>query len=95
MDLNKTSDLRRGAIFGLQGFNLNTFGRGLLDEATYQISKTWTFWFQTSFLFFIYICFQLKNLFLAPVTYMCNGLEPFEQGSSKDHSCAENPISDF
>ena len=33
-----------GDIFG---HNLNNFGRGPLDEATYQISKTWTFWFQS------------------------------------------------
>ena len=29
-----------------QGYNLNNFGRGPLDEATYQISKTWAFWFK-------------------------------------------------
>ena len=28
-----------------QGYNLNKLARGLLDEATYQISKTWAFWF--------------------------------------------------
>ena len=26
-----------------------------------------------------FFSFQLKNLFLAPVTLMCNGMEPFEQ----------------
>ena len=34
-----------------------TFGRGPLDEATYQISKTWAFWFQTRRFF----CFSVKK----------------------------------
>ena len=33
--------------FWPQCYNLITFGTGPLDEATYQISKTWAFWFQT------------------------------------------------
>ena len=33
--------------FWPKGYNLNNLGRGLLDEATYQISKTWAFWFQS------------------------------------------------
>ena len=37
---------RRGH-FWPKGYNLNNLGRGLLDEATYQISKTWAFWFQS------------------------------------------------
>ena len=45
--LCKTNDPTCGAIFDPQGYNLNNFGRGSLDEATYQISKTWAFWFQT------------------------------------------------
>ena len=36
-----------GAIFCPQGYNLNNLARCLLDEATYQISKPWAFWFQT------------------------------------------------
>ena len=36
--------------FWPQGYNLNNLGRGTLDEATYQISRTWAFWFQTRFL---------------------------------------------
>ena len=47
MGLCKTSDPRFGAIFDLRAIILNNFGSGPLDEATYQISKTWTFWFQT------------------------------------------------
>ena len=39
-----------GANFGQQGYNLNNLARGPLDEARYQISKTWAFWFQTRFL---------------------------------------------
>ena len=34
MGLCKTSDALRGAIFDPMGYNLNNFGRGLLDEAT-------------------------------------------------------------
>ena len=52
MGLCKTSDPTMRGYFWPQGNNLNNFGRGPLDEATYQISKS----------------FQLKNLFLAPVT---------------------------
>ena len=33
--------------FWPQGYKLNNFGNGPLGEATYQISKTWAFWFQT------------------------------------------------
>ena len=42
--------------------------RSTTDETTNQISRLW---FQTSFLY--------ENLFLAHVTLICNGLEPFEQ----------------
>ena len=50
--------------FWSQGYNLKNFGRGPLDEATYQISKTWAFWFQTRRFF----KFSIEKLFLAPVT---------------------------
>ena len=36
---------RRGANFEPRAI-INKFGRGPLDEAIYQISKTWAFWFQ-------------------------------------------------
>ena len=36
--------------FWPQGYILNIFGNAPLDEATYQTSKTWAFWFQTGFL---------------------------------------------
>ena len=36
--------------FWPQGYNLNNFGNGPSGEATYQISKTWAFWFQIRFL---------------------------------------------
>ena len=42
--LSKTSGPWDGAIWP-KGYNLNNLGRSLLDEATYQISKTWAFWF--------------------------------------------------
>ena len=45
MGLCKTSDPRRGANFEPRAI-INNFGRGPLDEAIYQISKTWAFWFQ-------------------------------------------------
>ena len=32
--------------FGPQGYKLNNLGRGPLDEAMYQITKTPAFWFQ-------------------------------------------------
>ena len=32
-------------FFPIQVYNLNNVGRGPLDEATYQISKTWDFYF--------------------------------------------------
>ena len=34
-------------MFWPKGYNLNNLGRGPLDEATDQISKTWAFWFQS------------------------------------------------
>ena len=34
--------------FRPQGYNLNKLGRGLLGDATYQISKLWALWFQRS-----------------------------------------------
>ena len=33
--------------FGPQGNHFQNFGRGPLDDAIYQISKTWAFWFRT------------------------------------------------
>ena len=47
-----------------QSYNMNNFGRGPQNEATYQISKTWAFWFQTRRFF----KFSVKKLFLAPMT---------------------------
>ena len=51
MGLYKTSDPWRGANFEPRAI-INNFGRGPLDEATYQISKTWAFWFQIRSFFF-------------------------------------------
>ena len=39
MGLCKTYDPWGGAIFDPIGYNLNNFGSGLLDKATYQILK--------------------------------------------------------
>ena len=36
--------------FWPQGYNLSNLARDPLDNATYQISKTSAFWFQTRFL---------------------------------------------
>ena len=44
--LCKTSDPGWGHFLP-QGYNLNNLGRSQLDEATYQISKAWTFFLQT------------------------------------------------
>ena len=41
--------------FWPQGFNLNTPDRGLLEDATYQISKVWVFYFQTRRFFPIWV----------------------------------------
>ena len=43
----KICDLQVGTIFGHQGHNLNKLGRGPLGDATYQISRPRTLWFQT------------------------------------------------
>ena len=46
-----------------------------------------------------FLSFQLKNLFLAPVSLMCNGPEPFEKILKEDQSrlipakFGQNPIS--
>ena len=37
----------RRDLFWHQGYNLNNLGRGLLGDATYQISMFLAFWFQT------------------------------------------------
>ena len=48
---------RRAGPFWPKGYNLNNLGRGTLDEATYQISKTGAFWFLTRrFLKFFFSC---------------------------------------
>ena len=59
---------RAGPIF-TPDYNLNNFGNGPLSEATYQISKTWAFWFQTRrflkvLLFFIYLLPWQPEFFL-------------------------------
>ena len=46
MGLCKTSDPMRMAIFDPKVI-ISATDRGPLYEATYQISKTWVFWFQT------------------------------------------------
>ena len=44
-------------------FTLSIFGRGPADKATYQISKTWAFWFQTGrFLKVFPIWFYVKHV---------------------------------
>ena len=65
MGLYETSHLRHGAIFLPQGYNLNNFGSGPLNEATYQILKTLAFWFQTRRFFKFSV---KKYIFLASVT---------------------------
>jgi len=52
-----------------QGHNLNNFGRGPFDESSGPCSFR-----QEGFR-----KFHFKNLFIDPVTYLCNQLEWFEQ----------------
>ena len=41
--------------FWPKSYNLNNLGRGLLDEATYKLSKTWAFWFQSRILLKVFL----------------------------------------
>ena len=59
MGLQNKWPLARGHFLP-QGYNLNNFGRGPLDKASYQISKTWAFCLQTRRFF---LSFQLKYIF--------------------------------
>ena len=59
--------------FWPKSYNLNNLGKGLLDEATYQISKTWAFWFQSRrflkvFPMLVYVKYvdPWAGIFLAP-----------------------------
>jgi len=61
--------------FWLQGYNLNNFGRGPLADAIYQIWKLWALLFQTR----TFLNVSFYNLFIDPVTYLCNQLERFKQ----------------
>jgi len=63
--------------FWTQGHNLNNFGRGPLDIAIYQIWKLWAG--PRSFRQEDFWKFRFKNLFIDPMTYLCNQLERFEQ----------------
>ena len=62
--------------FWPQGHNLNKLGEGPVGDATYAILKLIALWFQIRRFF---KSFHLENLFLACVTWICNGPEPFEQ----------------
>ena len=62
--------------FWPQGYNLNNFGNVPLGKATYQISKTWAFWFQTRRFLKIFANFQL---FVAMTTRALLGFQIFEQ----------------
>ena len=62
--------------FWPQGYNLNNFGNGPLVEATYQISKTWAFWFQTRRFLKVFAYF---HLFVAIATRVLHGFQIFEQ----------------
>ena len=62
--------------FRPQGYNLNNFGNGQLGEATYQISKTWAFWFQTRRFLKVFAYFPL---FVAMATRVLLGFQIFEQ----------------
>ena len=55
------SDTRRGANFEPRAI-IKNFGRGPLDEAIYQISKTWAFWFQIRRFFFQ---FSVKQIYFS------------------------------
>ena len=54
---------------------LNNLGRGSPKEHFCKIILKSVQWFLTRRVF----KFSVKNLFLAPVTFICNGQEPFEQ----------------
>ena len=53
-----------------QGNYLNNLYRGLLGDATYQISRLYVFWFQTRGFFLV---FPIKTY----VKYLTPGAEPF------------------
>ena len=56
--------------FWPQGYNLNNFGNGPLGEATYQISKTWAFWYQTR-----------RFLKVFPYKGLCKTCDPLEEAN--------------
>ena len=58
------------------GYNLNNFGRGPLDEAAIQLSKTRAFWFQARRFLKVLAYF---HLFIAIATRVLHGMEFFEQ----------------
>ena len=87
MGLCKTSDPRCKPIFGPQGYNLNKFGRGPLDEATYQISKMWAFWFQTKRFFNFSVKKSIFSFCDLDVQWTRTHLNNFEKGPTKNHSC--------
>ena len=59
MSLCKTCDPQGRDNFYPQGDHLNKLGRGPLGDATFQISRLWALWFQTSRLF---LCFPYISL---------------------------------
>ena len=60
--------------FWRQGQNLNNFGRGPLDDAIYQIWSSGPCCFRQDFW-----KLHFENLFLDPVTYLCNQSKQFEK----------------
>jgi len=73
--------------FWPQGHNLNNFGRGRLNDAIYQIWKLWALQFRTRRC--LKIAFSKTYLLTPWPTYATNwnGLNNFERGPPRDHSC--------
>ena len=51
ISLCKKCDPPERGHFWPQGHNLNKLGKGLLGDATFQISRLWALWFQTRIFF--------------------------------------------
>ena len=48
--------------FGRQGHNLNKHGKGLLDDASYQILRLYALWFQTRRFFHVFPILAYVNM---------------------------------
>ena len=72
--------------FLTKGYNLNNFSRGPLDEATYQISKTCAFWFQTRRFFKFSVKKSIFSSCDLDLQWTAT-IYSYERGPTKDHSC--------